>query len=83
MNGAGPPRTLITDSGRPRSSGKIRPGHRVQVVHQVPLGRARPVEQRLVQVGQRYAVPFGRCHAVTYTRYRPEAPARPPAPAGS
>src|SRR6266571_3892191 len=30
--------------------------HLVQVVHQVPLGRVRPIEQRLVEVGQRHPV---------------------------
>jgi hypothetical protein len=33
---------------------------RLQVVHQIALGRVRPVEQRLVQVRQR---DLGRCHA--------------------
>ena len=31
--------------------------HRVQVLHQVPLGRVRAVEQRLVEVRQRHPVP--------------------------
>src|SRR5437764_71557 len=35
--------------------------HRVEVGHQVPLGRARPVEQRLAEVGERHPVP----HLVT------------------
>src|SRR5579859_6787857 len=45
--------------GQPRHDKR---GHRVQVVDQVALGRARPVEQRLVEVGQRDPVPFRRAH---------------------
>ena len=38
--------------------GKDPVAHRVQVVHQVPLGRVGAVEQRLVEVGQRHPVPL-------------------------
>ena len=41
--------------------------HRVQVVHQIPLGRLRAVEQGLVQVGQRYPVPhLAAAHLATF-----------------
>jgi hypothetical protein len=51
---------------RQRPSAQFRhdePGHGLQVIHQVPLGRARPVEQRLIEMGQRNAISFRRAHA--------------------
>ena len=57
MNGAWPRVTLITDSGRSRSSGRIRSSHAVQVVDQIALRRPGTVEQRLVEVGQLDPVP--------------------------
>ena len=57
MKASAPRWTRITDSGRSSSSRDEPVAHPVQVVHQVPLGRARSVEQRLVEVGQRYRIP--------------------------
>ena len=56
MNASWPRWTRITDSGRSSSSGEDPVAHPVEVVDQVPLGRAGPVEQRLVEVGQRHPV---------------------------
>ena len=46
----------MTDSGRCSSPGRIESQNSVEVIDEVALGRARPVEQRLVQMSERYAV---------------------------
>ena len=60
MNASWPRWTRITDSGRSSSTGMMRSRTRVEVVDEVALGRAGPVEQRLVEVGERHARPVTR-----------------------
>ncbi len=62
MNGGCAPRTLITDSGLPRSSRRIASATAFQVVDEIPLGRARPVKQRFIEMRQLYAIPLWRGH---------------------
>ena len=56
MNASWPRWTRITDSGRSSQHGDDPVAHAVEVVDQVALRRVGPVEQRLVEVGQRHPV---------------------------